>query len=284
VTPVWLIAGMLAVSAVQSGSLVCRATDQTGHAELAAAMQARDVDRLPPPAANASYISAGEVLRRQRAGERLHLVDPRPRGAATRFRIEQALSLTAVRVKAHTHWKHELIVLVGSGAAYRALEGMQQALQEDGFTDVQILDGGARLWQSEVERRRPDATDLMVEAGEVDLAADAARWIIVDMTEQARALPSKLRRVPVSAESAGAAARAAAVSIPPSQRRVNVLVVADDDALAAAVTQLLAEQVRANVYALQGGWDAYVLRQRWLQQLHAGIKADDAPTPGSACW
>jgi hypothetical protein len=276
---------MLALcSQASSDALMCRADQPGPHPELDAAMRERAMLAVPAPSADAHYISAGELLRRQRAGERLHLIDPRPEGLGGSLVMEPAMRLSPTQLKAQTLWRSEPIVLVGSGAAYRAVEALQQALRHDGFSDVSILDGGARAWLAEVERKRPGVAEMLIDADAIDLYGDASRWTIVDLAGDSPALPNQLAHVRVPQTETAAAARAAAGSVPSSRTRPNVLVVAPDDAAGLALAEALSTQVRANVYALRGGWAAQVRHERWMRQMHAGVQGEVGLHAGRACW
>lgn len=223
-------------------------------------------------------MSAGEVYRAQRQG-RVHLVDPRPPAHFERAHIPGAISLSPVELKTQDHWKDETVVLVGSGAAYGALTALGEALLASGFRDVGILDGGTRHWLAQSEPRRKANPFAVITPAEIDLARDADRWIVIDTTSGAPALPpgvAHIRGVEAPAITGRLGQIGERIRVVP-----NILVVADSMDAASALADLL-HTTRGNAYVLAGGWRDYAAHQRALRSARHAPSSEQ--TNAGVCW
>lgn len=141
---------------------------------MTAGARAPDADA---PAQAAGYMSVAELVRLQRSGQRIHLADLRAQTDHDNFHIEGAARLTPLQLRTLDAWKHDTLVLIGSGMAYQALETLREQLRADGFGDARILDGGTRQWAQALGKGR-SATALSTPQ-QLDLDGDADRWTVL---------------------------------------------------------------------------------------------------------
>lgn len=230
------------------------------------------------------YITAGELLRLQRAGSRVHVVDLRTQSEFEDFQLPGAVNLSPTEIKATSLWREEPVVLVGTGLAYQALTRMRLQLLDQGFASVRILDGGVAHWRRAVAGEAAAASQTFVDAKALDLHGDASRWVLVDLDGKApEGLPTAatyvqgVGRTPEQIEGVvrGLLERKARVR--------NVLFVGSDRAQLWRAARVLAATAPANVFALEDGWREWTRteRQRSVQQANrenAGLSL------GPQCW
>jgi rhodanese-related sulfurtransferase len=236
----------------------------------------------PTDAASSSpWISASELLRLKTSTPQLKIVDVRAATAFEAYHIPGALSLTPLEIKAKRIWHEDPIVLVGSGAAYGALQQLREELIEVGFRDVAVLDGGTAYWHDTVEQKK-EARPRMIEPTGFDLVRDRARWVILDFAAAPPQVLPAAQRIALGVSTPADAARASDGSLAGASRDIrNVLLVADEESDASAIALALGPVQRHNVFVLRGGWVAWDRQQRIAQTL-ALREGDDALE--AQCW
>jgi rhodanese-related sulfurtransferase len=238
----------------------------------------------------AHYISAPELRRLLRGEGRVNLVDLRDTLAYQRFHVEGAVRLDPLQLRTLTAWQREPIVLVGTGAAYRALEALQLTLRSEGFEDVQILDGGTRRWES-IIGVSADRTSMRIKPAQLDLPGDASRWLLLNASDTG--LPHISGLTVLDASDGDPRTQLRAVQSVNERRKTdaasaeyvaNLLVIADSSERAAQIAGELEGRLPINVFALEGS----VEDLRELTQLRERIaqpRGDEAYLrAGGQCW
>ncbi len=253
----------------------------------AACAQQVEASSAPAIQPMTTYVGVADLAQRGSAPA-FTLVDVRPSDDFERAHVEGAINIEPLKLRAMEAWQHDRIVLIGTGAAYRSLEDLRQRMLADGFTSVAILDGGTAYWQKRASARAPATS---VTADRIELVGDASRWVVLNVSAQALALPDSGDRLqPITQD-----ARAARVWIqqmlerrrgadPNSTNVMNVLVVADDAKASLDIAARVSSTVDANVFSLNGTWDEVtrVVDQRRLQAESSGSHRLSAV--GGQCW
>lgn len=252
-----------------------------------AAASSTDAIAAPVVSPEARYISLVALHRRLQAGERIHLVDLCDQASFERFHLPGAVRLTPLQLRAMGAWRPEPIVLLGSGAAYVALESVAKQLHRDGFPDVQILDGGTAAWQRHV-LRNANGADLAIAPDRLDLPGDAARWVILDLDSEVtsstnfRVQALEADDLRQSLPKLRVAVERAAETI--DGRVMNLLVVGRSAERAADYATQISRRLDINVFALKGTWRDWESTAAMRRSITAS-RGDGMPaTLGGQCW
>lgn len=230
---------------------------------------------------SAQYTSPAQLSRWARGDAPLHIVDLRAEHAYEAYHVPGAIRLSPIELRTLSAWQNERLVLVGSGAAYRSLEALQAQLIEEGFADVWLLDGGTAFWKKQARV----ASNLTLGADEFDLRGDAARWILLNLadTEIATDFSLEIR------DGTDADARELQADLSKALERradgvTNVLVVASEPGLAQQVAEQLSPRLRANVFALNGGWLAWEESAKLGASIAKADPGNAFAIAGGQCW
>jgi len=115
------------------------------------------------------------------------LLDVRDKSEYEEFRIPRAVHVPLHQLKYKSYLKKKSLVLVGSGKQYKTLEQTFSDLQEEGFEDISILDGGIRAWfetMGLVDGKKSEARRLnLLSVKDFITEAQHGPWLIIDVDE-----------------------------------------------------------------------------------------------------
>ncbi|MBD8528171.1 rhodanese-like domain-containing protein [Pseudoxanthomonas sp. CAU 1598] len=221
-----------------------------------------------------------------RSGAAVNVADLRDMAEFERAHVEGAVRLDPLSLRTLDAWKAETLVLVGSGAAYRALRTLRARLTEEGFKEVRILEGGVRHWRQ--LQGQIHLGELLVKPDRLDLAGDSERWVVVATEDLGDAMGELEQLILPAGEEVRQATRRVQNHLQRARQRAdqvaNVLLISGPGQDREVLAMALARSLRDNVFVLDGSASDLQSSMALRKRLGTSSSLDVFARQGGQCW